>query len=224
MNEKQPNPSGHSSNLVKAAWGLLAIIVIVAVGKVALSGGSRRTGTKGPELRLPVLATVPEFTLTERSGKPMGTDQLQGKVWIADFIFTNCGGPCPLMSARMSNVQKNLTDQENLRLVSISVDPDRDTPQVLSTYADQYGADPQRWWFFTGDRKEIYKLAIDGFKITVREPNQDAKALGEHTILHSTYFVLVDRKLRIRGYYDATSEEKLQALHDNARTLLKEGA
>lgn len=212
-----------SSFLTKAIWGLFAIIILVVVSRVAMTGPRRTGGIVGPDLKLPVLMTIPEFTLTERSGNAKGTKQLRGKVWIADFIFTNCGGPCPLMSSLMSGVQKDLADENELRLISISVDPERDTPEALSTYADKYGADPQRWWFFTGDRKEIYKLAIDGFKITVREPDQDAEDLGEHPILHSTYFVLVDQDLRIRGYYDSTDSEKMQALRDDARTLLKEG-
>lgn len=212
-----------SSRLTKAVWGLLVAIMLVVVARVALTGGRRPTGIVAPDLTLPVLMKVPDFELTERSGESAGTQQLKGKVWIADFIFTNCAGPCPVMTSRMAGLQKDLADEADLRLISISVDPDRDTPEVLSAYAEKHEADPNRWWFFTGDRSEIYQLAIHGFKITVREPNQDAEDLGEHTILHSTYFVLVDQDSRIRGYYDSADAEKMQALLDDARTLLKEG-
>jgi cytochrome oxidase Cu insertion factor (SCO1/SenC/PrrC family) len=220
MSEIGEQKSGH---LTKVVWALLAVIMLAAVVRVALTGGRRPAGTVAPNLTLPVLMTVPAFELTERSGEPAGTKQLKGKVWIADFIFTNCAGPCPVMTSRMADLQKDLTDETDLRLISISVDPERDTPEVLSAYAENHKADPHRWWFFTGDRSEIYQLAIHGFKITVREPNQDAEDLGEHAILHSNYFVLVDQDARIRGYYDSADSEKMRALLDDARTLLKEG-
>ncbi|MCH8052492.1 MAG: SCO family protein [Planctomycetes bacterium] len=142
---------------------------------------------------------------------------LLGRVWIADFIFTSCAGPCPQMSRHMQRLQTDLADLKSLRLVSFSVDPERDTPEVLRTYGERYDADPQRWLFLTGPMDRIYDIAIKGFKITVeaaRENNQ---------IIHDTRFILVDAAGMIRGYYDSTSAEALERLRRDASVLENRG-
>jgi protein SCO1/2 len=116
------------------------------------------------------LARVPPFVLVERSGKEMTLGDLSGKVWIADFIWTRCPDVCPLISAVMARIQAHFKDEPDLRLVSISVDPEHDTPPVLSRYAAQFGADPDRWLFLTGDKKSIHTLVREGFKLLVYDP------------------------------------------------------
>lgn len=160
---------------------------------------------------------VPDFALTERSGKPFRLADLHGKVWIADFIFTYCAGPCPLMTTRMSKLQQPLKDFNDVRLVSFTVDPKRDTPEVLAKYADNYEASRDRWFFLTGEQAAIYSLATNGFHLPVIE-----NAGGGSQPEHSTRFVLVDRQARIRGYYDGTSEEALDKLLQDAGHLLRE--
>ncbi|MEW5975277.1 MAG: SCO family protein [Acidobacteriota bacterium] len=168
-------------------------------------GRSGLTGT--------VYARLPEFVLTERSGRPLGLRDLSGKVWIADFIFTSCPGPCPRMSASMAALQKELGDAPDLRFVSISVDPDTDTPEVLAGYANRYGARPDRWFFLTGSKQDIHTLAKDGFLV----------GGIENVMEHSTRFILVDRTGGIRGYYDSQDQEAVAALRADTLNLLRSG-
>lgn len=194
-------------------WAML-LIVLVGISSVYLvsearSGSKQANSLANYEINLP----LPDFSFTERSGKTCSKEDLIGNVWIADFIFTSCAGPCPLMSERMQHLQRDLAPIPDLRLVSFSVDPVRDTPEVLQAYADRYQADGQRWLFLTGPLQRIYDIAIDGFRITVeaaRENNQ---------IIHDTRFILVDRRGAIRGYYDSNSPDELQRLRKDAAAL-----
>ncbi len=154
---------------------------------------------------LPRLGHVPFFVLTDQDSKPFGSQQLQGQIWIADFIYTTCPGPCPMISSRMSETQKPLRDT-NVKLVSFSVDPAHDTPAVLRGYAQKLDAQPGRWEFLTGDKGTIYRLSRDGFKLAVGA----GETPGEP--VHSTRVILVDRKGEIRGYYDATEADAVTRL------------
>jgi protein SCO1/2 len=113
--------------------------------------------------------TVSYFQLVNQNGQPYGSTQLAGKIWIADFIYTTCPGPCPMISSRMSELQKPL-EKTDVHLISFSVDPEKDTPQVLRGYAEKLQADPKRWDFLTGPKSSIYKLSHDGFKLAVSGP------------------------------------------------------
>ena len=160
---------------------------------------------------LPVVVQVPEFRFTERSGEQMGPKELLGKVWVADFIFTNCPGPCPLMTAQMRRIQERFKSSDDLRLVSITVDPERDTLPVLKEYARKYQADPEKWFFLRGPLKEAHELAFKGFK-----QGSKADPLNDHSIR----FALVDRLGRIRNYYDGTDEKSMQRLFSDLEALL----
>lgn len=161
---------------------------------------------------LPVLAQLPDFRLLERSGKTLGLADLKGKVWIADFIFTRCPGPCPRMTSKMASLQRDLQSEDSLRLVSTSVDPEFDTPEVLAKYAAQYHAEEGRWFFLTGDKTAIHHLAKSGFLV----------GGVDDVTLHTTRFVLIDREGRVRGYYSSSDENELQKLRNDARALLRE--
>src|SRR5881227_3715982 len=117
--------------------------------------------------------TVPEFVLLNQDGKNFGSAQLRGKIWIADFIYTTCPGPCPMISTRMSELQKPL-EQTDVHLVSFSVDPERDTPEVLRGYAEKLRAEPKRWDFLTGPKSAIYDLSHNGFKLAISDGNGEA--------------------------------------------------
>jgi protein SCO1 len=163
---------------------------------------------------LPVLVQLPSFSLVESSNNPMGLDNLKGFVWIADFIFTRCAGPCPLMSSRLSKLQTTFKDESSLRLVSITVDPEYDTPRVLSEYANRFQATKDRWYFLTGDKAKIHELAKGGFLV----------GGVEDVTLHSTRFILVDRRGRVRGYYDSQDDQDIQKLIHDTELLLREVA
>ena len=159
---------------------------------------------------------VPAFQLTNQGGQPFGSAQLSGKVWIADFIYTTCPGPCPMISSRMSELQKPL-EKTDVHLVSFSVDPEKDTPDVLRGYAEKFQAQPGHWDFLTGAKSAIYKLSHDGFKLAVSD-GSDAQGIP----VHSTRMVLVDRHGQIRGYYDATEPDAVTKLLADTNHLLRE--
>jgi cytochrome oxidase Cu insertion factor (SCO1/SenC/PrrC family) len=157
---------------------------------------------------------VPDFSLVEAGGRQITLKEFQGKVWIADFIFTSCAGMCPMMTSEMRKLQDALP--KDIRLVSFSVDPARDTPGVLNDYADRFGADRQRWSFVTGDRQSLYDLSIKGFKLGV----DDKQGTEAEPITHSSRFVLVGKDARIHGYYSGSEEEDLKRLIEDAKRLL----
>ena len=160
--------------------------------------------------------TVPSFQLINQSGQAFGSAQLAGRIWIADFVYTTCPGPCPMISSRMSELQKPL-EKTDVHLISFSVDPEKDTPQVLRGYAEKLQADPARWDFLTGPKSAIYKLSHDGFRLAVSDGSDE-----QGMPVHSTRMVLVDRYGQIRGYYDATEADAVTKLIADTNHLLRE--
>jgi len=157
--------------------------------------------------------SVPEFTLMNQDGKNFGSVDLRGKIWIADFVYSTCPGPCPMISSRMSELQKPL-EKTDVHLVSFSVDPAKDTPEVLRGYAEKLHAEPGRWDFLTGPQSAIYNLSRDGFKLAVGEE--------KGVPIHSTRMILVDRRGAIRGYYDAVEPDAVTKLVADTTHLLRE--
>jgi cytochrome oxidase Cu insertion factor (SCO1/SenC/PrrC family) len=162
---------------------------------------------------IPDYSVVPDFHLTERSNRPVARMDLDGKVWVADFIFTHCAGICPTMSTNMQKLQQRLPSE--IRLVSFSVDPYNDTPEVLTEYAKRYDADSERWLFLTGDPKAIQELSVGGFKLALEQSGTEAEP-----ITHSSRFVLVDQRGHIRGYYSTEETDALDRLVADAKNLL----
>ena len=160
--------------------------------------------------------SVPEFLLTNQDGKQFGSVNLRGKIWIADFVYTTCPGPCPMISSRMSELQKPL-EKTDVHLVSFTVDPAKDTPDVLRTYAERLQAEPGRWDFLTGAQSTIYNLSRNGFKLAISD-GSDAKGIP----VHSTRIILVDRHGEIRGYYDAAEADAITKLVADTTHLLRE--
>jgi protein SCO1/2 len=160
--------------------------------------------------------TVPPFQLINQNGQPFGLAQLHGKIWIADFIYTTCPGPCPMISSRMSELQKPL-EKTDIHLVSFTVDPLKDTPEVLRGYAEKLQAQPGRWDFLTGPRSTIYDLSKSGFKLAAFDHSEETGLP-----VHSTRMVLVDRHGVIRGYYDATEPDAVTKLLADTNHLLRE--
>jgi protein SCO1/2 len=185
-------------------------VVLAAMLVAALGGGCGREP-------LPVLGTVPAFTLTERNGTPVGSEQLTGGIWVADFIFTRCPDVCPALSGRMSSLRKELAGSPPVTLVSISVDPAHDTPEVLSSYAGRFSAGTG-WLFLTGPRASIETLLRDGFKVAFADNGPPTSP-----ITHSDRFVLVDPTMRVRGYYHGTDAADVQRLLADVATLRAEG-
>jgi protein SCO1/2 len=164
---------------------------------------------------------VPDFSLIERSGSKVTLADLRGKNWIADFIYTTCTDTCPLQSAEMATLQKELSGAANVKLVSFSVDPEHDTPAVLAQYAQRFHADGGRWLFLTGDKEQISNLIQAGFRLSAAPLKQDTD--GDTVILHSPRFVLVDKNAEIRGYYDSRDRDAIERLKKDAHTIINEG-
>jgi len=164
--------------------------------------------------KLEIFYPVPDFSLTDQTDRTVALRELKGKVWVADFIFTNCGGTCPVMTEKMRKLQEVLPAE--IRMVSFTVDPARDTSKALAAYAAEHGASRDRWLFLTGDKQALYDICIKGFKL----PLEDDEGTPLEPITHSTRFVLVDKQGQIRGYYSGTEEAELNRLATDARSLL----
>lgn len=170
--------------------------------------------------QLPVISQLSHFAFVERQGATLPSEQIEGKVWVADFIFTTCQAECPLMNLEMQKIQAAFPAGD-VKLLSFSVDPETDTPERLQTYATQFEAGPH-WLFFTGEREALHRFAIDDFKLSVQPLQTDKNhehhgghapaAEGTSPFLHSQKFVLLDAERRIRGYYDSTDPADIQQL------------
>ncbi|HEY5377466.1 MAG TPA: SCO family protein [Polyangiaceae bacterium] len=165
---------------------------------------------------LPTLGQVGAFSLVDQQARGVTADTLRGKVWVAAFFFTRCPTICPRITRRMRALQV-ATSGSNLSLVSFSVDPENDTPQVLLEYAKHYGADLQTWSFLTGDLSVVKRTVVDGFKLALDgKPDPNAENGG---IIHGSHLVLVDKTLAIRGYYRTDDEDDMKRLVDDAKRL-----
>jgi protein SCO1/2 len=220
---RQPGNPG----VQKALWGLLILVLIgvVAAGTWSLifhKPASKQALSVGPR-QPPAYGSVPEFSFIERSGRRVERAEFLGKIWVVNLIYTHCPDTCPLQSADMARLQAEFVNEADIRLVSITVDPARDTLAVLSRYAKRFGADPKRWLFLTGEKEAIYRFVQEGLRLPVMDPRSRARGAGGEgvTFLHSSRFVLVDREARIRGYYESSDMESLRQLREDVKTLLR---
>ncbi len=160
---------------------------------------------------------LPDFALTAVTidgTSPFDRSTLRGRAHVADFVYTRCTGPCPMLTANMAQLQRRLP--KAIGLLSFTVDPDHDSPEVLTLYARKFGADPQRWFFLTGEKTELIRLVRDGFLLPVAE---NAAALPGERFAHSTKFVLIDADARVRGWYDGDDAAALDKLVADAKKL-----
>jgi len=185
------------------------VIYFVIAFAVAVALGALYTAKPRP-VTSPVFGAAPHFQLTASDGSAYSSELLTGSVWVANFLFTRCPATCPKISAAMAKLQTLFHKNQNFHQVSLTVDPEYDTPAVLQAFGERYGAQPARWSLLTGPKEQM-SAVLAGFK------------LGEGQELHhTTRVVLVDRKQRIRGYFDGTDEESLRQLVRATETLLRE--
>lgn len=192
----------------RATTWLLPVLLVAGAASLAVAvflppPGSRWWSRNPAADDRPVAFDLPDFTLTERSGKPVSKADLQGKVWVASFVFTRCSGPCPSVTGTVAKLQADLdlANRPDLRLVTFTVDPDRDTPDELKKYATHFHAHPDRWLFLTGPEADVHRLAKEGFKIAADRSASPTPPEGQE-FDHSTRIAVVDKKGRVRGYYD----------------------
>jgi protein SCO1/2 len=181
--------------------------IVTALGAFALLAGC------AAHAGFPAYSTVPDFTLTDQSGAAFNSSaQLKNNVWIADFIYTRCPGPCPRMSSQMHSIEDALSGVDGVRLVSFTVDPERDTPKVLADYAERFSAKRGVWFFLTGPPDSLQHLSRDVFMLGNVDGNLE----------HSTRFVLIDRASKIRGYYQSDEPGVTVRLVADTKRLLRE--
>jgi len=161
---------------------------------------------------LPISGSVPDFEFTDSNGETITREDMEGKVWVADFIFTTCTMACPIMTGNMNIIHKSFKDDNNVRIISISVYPEYDTPEVLKEYASRYNANTDRWHFLTGPEESVKNIIKTGFKI----------GDYEDIIFHSEKFALVDVRGNIRGYYSGMETEDMSKLKKDIKRLLRE--
>ncbi len=162
------------------------------------------------EKSLPILGEVPAFEFTDTEFQTFNKKQLDGKVWVADFIFTTCAGPCPVMTENLAWIHRSYLLEKEVDLVTLTVNPAYDSPQVLKEYANKYKADTRSWHFLTGSKESILDLAYKGFKLGDEED----------PIYHSPKIALIDKQGRIRGYYMGTEDDEIKRLFKDIAKLL----
>ena len=186
-----------------AAIGAASLAALIAWAAVVAGGRSEADG-------LPVLAELPPFELINERGERFGSADLRGKAWVANFIFTRCPTVCPVLTRKMASLQPIAKEAGSaLHLVSFSVDPEFDRPDVLRAYAAKVGADPARWTFLTGDAAAVRATVLEGFKVSIGRRGSPEDVAG---IFHGTHFVLVDGEGRVRGYYASEDVEAVDKL------------
>lgn len=203
-------------------WAMVSLTAILA-GIMAAGAVLKFTLDRQPE-PLPVFSKIESFSLTERTGEPLSLEDLSGKIWVANFIYTTCPTVCPKLTTKMREVQGLVAGLETelgvedakVRLVSFTVDPENDTPEVLARYAEQYGADSRLWLFLTGSLDSVSEAVIDGMKIPFEKRGPSAAI----EIMHGEKFVLVDQHGQIRAYFDA-DQEGMERLRRSLETLLR---
>jgi protein SCO1/2 len=217
-----PSPSPNGPVLVDVSYrlGLAIVVGTVAVATaICLATADARPSASpaGQDLGSRGLSLGP-FRLTERSGRVVTDAELADRVWVAAFIFTRCRTSCPRITAVMRGLQEKLAGT-GVQMVSLSVDPEHDTPEVLAEFAQGYGADPGRWWFLTGPKAEVYDLISRRFLLGVAETSAGDQQLGADAVSHSSRLALVDRGNTVIGYFDSDDPAAVRALMARARHL-----
>jgi len=158
------------------------------------------------EIALPVLGQIADFTLTNQDGKITTLADLTNHVWIADIIFTRCAGPCPIMTGQMKKLQDALPQTSEAKLVTLTTDPDYDSPEVLKKYGERFGADFNRWTFLTGTKNEIKNLAANSLKLSAVQIKPEDQKNSADLFIHTTIFVIVDKHAQLRGVFETGGE------------------
>lgn len=217
MNPDSPSrPADPAPGL--ASWlvwgGIAAVIALIAVAYVRERAQQARA--------FPVLREVTPFALTNQLGAVTTHESLRGKVWLAEIIFTRCAGPCYAMTRELAALQKELPVRPDLHFVSLTADPEFDTPQVLRQYQEKFAGDAARWTLLTGRKTDLYPLAINGLLLSVDENPDKANVKIDDLFIHSTRLVLVDRFGRLRAYFNGDGTESRAKIIHAVNQLLGE--
>jgi protein SCO1/2 len=214
MKESPAKRPGH--RLEWLVWGALVMTVLA----IAAAFVWTRSQESNPHKPLDILGDVPSFTLTNQFAQPISLTNLLGQVWVADVIFTTCPMSCERMTQRMNALAKQVSDRAPVKFVSITAYPSFDTSDVLKKYAERHGVDQSRWHFLTGIKRDVYELSVNGLKFSVLDNTN--RVIPEDLFIHSTQFALVDKRGKIRGYFEGTEDEDRKQLLLAVRKLARE--
>jgi protein SCO1/2 len=191
-------------------FGLLGLAYLLSL--MELNRVDRRT--------LPVLGQIADFILTNQDGQVTTLADLTNHVWVADIIFTRCAGPCPIMTAQMKSLQDALPQTSNAKLVTLTTDPDFDTPPIMKKYGERFGADFNRWTFLTGTKAQIGALATGSLKLSAVPVKPKDQKNSADLFIHTTIFVAIDKHAQLRGIFE-TGGEGVDWTNDVQPRLLK---
>jgi len=196
------------------AWGVLGVVLASIAVLFVRSQYSRSS--------LPQISQVQPFTLTNQLGKIVSDRDLMGRVWVADIIFTRCAGPCPRMTEEMSKLQRAFSPSDPLLFVTLTTDPEYDTPAVLKTYSEKFVADPARWHFLTGTKPQIKDVAVGSLKLAAIEKEEADRENPNDLFIHSTIFILVDKRGAVRRSYESLEPGFQEKIRADIQSLLRE--
>ena len=211
-------PAAARSPLEWLIWGGIAL-TIAAVTLAFLWSRIRPFETR---VDLPLQYRLPGFTLTNQFGEPVTLEDFRGKVWVADIIFTRCAGPCPVMTRKLSEVQAALPRSSRARLVTLTTDPEYDTPAVLKRFGQRFDADFARWSFLTGRKDQITRLAVDGLKLIALPKDPAQRESDADLFIHSELFVVVDKRGNVRAAFESYQPDALEKVQAAVRQLERE--
>lgn len=205
----------HSSKLLQwSVWGTLFIIIAVIFALF-----TRERLTQSP---LPIVSVLNDFSLTNQNNAIVSLADFKGQVWVGDIIFTRCPGPCRRMTKDMARLQDLWPKDASVRFVSLTSDPEYDSPTILKRFATEFKADPDRWQFLTGLKKDIIALAVDGLKLVRVEKPENERDAPNDLFIHSTTFVVVDKHGQLRGWVESDSPDALTKTRALVDALLRE--
>jgi len=205
----------------RGAAGKARLVILILGAALAGVLAARAMLALRPSEEPPVLGEVPPFTLTDQTGAAFSDTDLNGIPWIATFVYSTCPGPCPRVIAKIQAVDRQLSYDPRIRLVSVTVDPAADTPEVLAIYGRSRNIDPVRWKLLTGEPDTVFALVRGGFKLGVERDDTASPEVGP--VVHSLMAVLVDGRRQVRGYYDTNDADAMDRLVADARALAEAG-
>ncbi|HEY8967281.1 MAG TPA: SCO family protein [Candidatus Methylacidiphilales bacterium] len=204
-----------------ATVGLLLALAFLLYLRWDLKKKAAADAAAGQVQALPRFGEVGDFSLVGSDGKPFSSAALKGKVWVAQFFFTDCGGPCPAITTNLVQLQGMLGDARDVRIVAVSIDPENDTPAKLRDYAALHHADPSRWIFLTGPEPEVHDLVMKRLLLGYQK-NTEPGATAATRMVHSTKVVLVDATGTVRAYYDGLDADLAQQILPGVASLMRE--
>jgi protein SCO1/2/putative membrane protein len=197
--------------------GIVLVGIVFTVSAIVCFGaGGRNQQAQAAGSQLLAGKEIAPFILVRENGSPVRSDDLRSGPWLAAFTFTRCPSSCPRISATLKSLQDQLAGSST-KIVSISVDPEFDTPEVLSKYSQRFGADPNRWWFLTGRQSEIYDLIQSSFMLSVAATTPEQQKEGAEAIAHSDRIALIDKDLKLVRFFDSNAPEEMKQLVTEAR-------